>query len=375
MALLRGAAAVALALLPAACAECVSAADCEIGQACVDGTCKTTGAGDTDDAGPDAGDTASDTDTMAPFDEWELIAELDVGGEWARIDRAVAYDGHIYTLHSSALNGYNRFSLVDGAREELLWSGYPDGTSKGGVLCPVGARAYLLGGGGDGVTSTWADYNFEVVDLAEQTWLAGGEHWAPYHLPAIAHDGERCFMVGGSSESGIAEVPSVQELLPASGELVGREPLPHGALVPFAALDGDLLFVAGGGRASADGDPIATTWGVALDQAQTLRLDGPDATWASAPTLPVALANGRALALEGRFFLFGGWPSPEVSPGPLPEIRSWAPGEDGWADEGALPAGEGFYDLRVFHHDGAVYLVVVEYDDGYRSTLVRWLRW
>jgi len=318
--------------------------------------------GDDDGAGDDD-TTDHHPDVPVDPDSWELIGVLDMDDAYGAVEWAAIRDGFLVTQH-------HRWSLADATHELQEWSGWPDGDHEQGVTCQDGPRLYFLAGGGNGLFAPWADYHWELADLDQQAWLEGGPHDYPIHAPGIARDEGRCILAGGNAGGGFTPTGAVQEFVLGDEVWDYHPPVPMEVQFPYVALVDGTLMVAGGGREAVPEDTEFTSYGVAEDDVYLLDLDGPSPAWVAGPPLPRPLMYGSAIGRDGRFVVFGGITNGSLLEGGLrSEIWSWAPGEDDWREDGGFPI-EAF-SHHLLHHDGEVYLVVVQAGD---NKLYRWLR-
>lgn len=318
---------------------------------------------------PDSGDShnGNDINNGSDPENWTLVTELDLGSDYSQIEFVAIYNDWFYILGGSSTGNF-RWRLDGNTREELAWTGWPDGYHDGGVSCQNEERLYVLGGGGNSVFSPWHDFHWEVTDLQQQAWLIGGEHGYPVHNPAIANDDGHCILIGGQLNSG-TPTSAVQQFLTASETWDSLPALPVEISLGAAALGEGVLLSAGGARSYEPGDS-GTSYGVAVDWVYTLDLDAGGRDWQESPALPMPLLLGTCIFVDGRFTFFGGMTNTGVAENPYrAEIWSWSPGEENWQTEGGMPAAS--FHNNVLVHDGNVYLIV---DQTGNHQLYRWLR-
>ena len=327
-------------------------------------------ANDDDSAAGDDDSAVDDDDSFSGEEGWELAFDVPPGA-YAHVEWAAAYDGSLINL-TGDFRG-QRWDLATGAGGEVTLSGSPGGTHLHADSCQVDGQLYFLGGGGNGVFGVEWDYRWEQLDLTTLTWGEGGEHSSPVHRGSAARYGARCLLVGG----GYGEpTVGVQALDTVTGQWSALPQLPEPRDFPYVAVLGDTLVVAGGARASQPGDTASTGFGVATADTWTLDLLDASAGWRGGPALPEAVARGIAYgesvgyggsaARAGRVFVAGG-----IGNGGLGDLGwsmwSWAPGEDGWRDEGVLPEEPG--PMRLLAYGGELLLVLADDDTG---RLWRW---
>jgi hypothetical protein len=285
------------------------------------------------EAGADAG--VTEVTSAIP---WQLVATLAIDADALGDPSELAEsDGWLYPVWTQ--RRAPRFRLEDGHADPFGTTGDPGGLYETGRLCTKGDLAVFLGGGGNGIFSTFDDFHTEVLDLASGAWQKGFPAGLPYHLVGVARDGGRCFQLGGDNGGGISPTPDVQELVVDTGQWVQRAPMPRALARAQGAFDAGRLVVAGGARKPEGGDTGWSDQGIPVADAWSLEVDAPGATWTPIAKLPSPRDSGRLFAWRGRFWLVGGETSGKgLSMGGLVHaVVSWAPGEAAWREDGLLP--------------------------------------
>jgi Kelch motif len=330
------------------------------------------GCGDGEEFHSPADDDAAaddDDDAGSGLVVWEHLFDLDPGA-YEHVEWAVVHDGWLHGFPQQL-----RWDLTDGTREAVLLEGSPDGYhDAAAVSCQVQDRLFFLGGGPGGVIGSEWDQHWEVLDLSPPAWGPGGIHGLAVHHAGIAAAEERCILLGGLFSSD--RLTTVQEFDPESGGWSELPEMPVPLLMPFAALAGDRLLLAGGGREYVEGDSGSTGWGVAVDQVWLLEPAASGSTWKEAAPLPVAMVRGLgwgtsigygdSFSWDGRFYIVGGLSNDGYGEMPW-RTWSWAPGEPQWRDDGGLPGDP--TPLRVTLTEDVIYLVLSETGQG---ALYRW---
>jgi uncharacterized repeat protein (TIGR01451 family) len=158
--------------------------------------------------------------------------------------------------------------------------------------------------------------------------LVGG--WVPFH-----YDESGAFVYGST-------VAEHWRFDPCTAAWESRAPLPEPRQSAASAAIGERFFVAGGLQDTEDVFAITNSLFI---------YDNTTDTWTTGAPMPRPLARARGAAVDGKFYVFGGYDGLESSA----NFYVYDPATDQWQDMGAMPTGTGS-GFPIAAVNGAIYL-------------------
>lgn len=278
------------------------------------------------------GTEASAPDAPPPVAGWTFLGALERWPGTDRTDLVVAEGAIVAPMYGRG------WDLASAAYTDPMFVGDVNVTfRREGCACLIGTRAFVMGGGGNGVTGSWDEWTYLEADFTKRTVTA---HPAPYvaHAVACAVVGGRCLVIGGDTAPGRAlGSAAVRTFDPTLAAFERGTPLPWPTAAAAVAVGDGRVVVAGGYCGGGDPCPPSNdasgSGATVLASVASLAPEG--GAWQEEPALPRPIARATMVYVAGRFHVLGG--SGSVSGGDDGARWSWAPGEKGWRDEGSAP--------------------------------------
>jgi DNA-binding CsgD family transcriptional regulator len=163
---------------------------------------------------------------------------------------------------------------------------------------------------------------------------------------AIAGSGDRMYVIGGESTSGVLDTVERYDLNQGIWTELSKKPTPVADV--RAVVLGGKLYVPGGRRSS---DPKDIT-------AVFERYDPAAESWQRLDDLPQPRSGYALAALEGKLYLFGGWDGTSYRR----EVFEYDPERDSWRERALMPTARAFADAGIV--EGSVYVLGGENENG-----------
>jgi glucose/arabinose dehydrogenase/N-acetylneuraminic acid mutarotase len=280
-----------------------------------------------------------------------LLAEYGIGDDIRRVE--LNDDGTAVTRSESLSGGFsNPVPLAQGPDGTIYVGEF--GTNQVTALSPVnigcwtnraplpnqlldaggaalGGKLYLVAGEDDGghLSSLW------IYDPDTDSWSAGPPLPGPgVENPAVATDGGKLYVFGGSTHSFSGGVQNAAVFDPATNTWTTLPQMTTARSGGMAKAIGGKIYVAGG----MGGD------GASLDSVEIFdpTAGGGAGAWSSAANMGSRRDNAGSAVLDGKLYVFGG--STRNSDGSyvdrtLDTVEAYDPGSDSWTGRAPMPTG------------------------------------
>jgi large repetitive protein len=280
-----------------------------------------------------------------------LIANYGIGDDITRVE--LSADGTAVTRSESLLGGFNDPVPLTQGSDGTIYVG-EFGANQVTALSPVnigcwtdraplpvelldaggtalGGKLYLVAGEADSGHLS----SLRIYDPATDSWSSGPPLPGPaVENPAVAADGGKLYVFGGSTHSFSGAVQNAAIFDPATGAWTSLPQMATARSGAMAKAIGGKVYVAGG--MGVDGASLASV--EVFDPAAG---SGAGA-WSSAAAMSTRRDNSGSAVLGGKLYVFGG--STRNSDGSyvdrtLDAVEMYDPGTDSWTDRAPMPTG------------------------------------